>query len=128
MAVTLELISPGTRLTHDGETAPFDLTESSTRTFLCTLEITAQIEQESIEISIWGSPDGVAWGKTPLLFLPQQFYKGETSQILDVALRPELRYIRARWKLMRWGRVTPHPMFELSLVAREIPAFARQSA
>jgi hypothetical protein len=128
MSATLDLIPAGTRLTHDGESAPFDITASATRTFLCKMEITAQIEQESIEISVWGSADGSSWGKTPLLIMLQRFYKGETSQILDLSQRPEIRHIRARWKLVRWGRVTPHPMFELSFTAAEIPAFARQSA
>jgi len=128
MNATLDLIPAGSRLTHDGESAPHDVSTSATRTFLCKLEITAQIEQESIEIFVWGSSDGASWGKTPLLIMPQRFYRGETSQILDLSQRPEIRHIRARWKLVRWGRVTPHPMFELSFTAAEIPAFARQSA
>jgi hypothetical protein len=128
MAAILELIAPGSRLTKDGEGATFDLAESATRTFLCVMEITAQVEQESVEISVWGSEDGASWGKTPLLIMPQQFYRGRTSQILDVSLRPEIRFIRARWKLTRWGRVSPHPMFQLGFTATEIPAFARQSA
>lgn len=128
MSVTLDLIPNRSRLTHDGEGAPLDASASSTRTFLCKMKITAQIEQESVELSVWGSEDLASWGKTPLLIMPQRFYKGETSQILDLSQRPEIRYIRARWKLTRWGRVTPHPMFELSFTATEIPAFARQSA
>jgi hypothetical protein len=60
--------------------------------------------------------------------MPEQFYRGESTQILDLSLRREIRYIRARWKLTRWGRVSPHPMFELGFTATEIPAFARQSA
>jgi hypothetical protein len=129
MSATLDFIPAGTRLTHDGESAPHDLAASATRTFLCKMEIIAQIEQESVEISVWGSEDGGStWGKTPLLIMPQRFYKGENSQILDLSQRPEIRHIRARWKLTRWGRVTPHPMFELGFAATEIPVFARQSA
>jgi hypothetical protein len=128
MADRLELIPPGSRLTKDGESATFDLAGSSTRAFLCAMEITAQIEQESVEISVWGSQDGASWGKTPLLIMPQQFYRGEITQILDLSLRPEIRYIRVSWTLTRWGRVSPHSMFELSFTATEIPAFARQSA
>lgn len=128
MANRLELIPPGSRLTKDGEGATFDLAGSSTRTFLCAMDITTQIEQESVDVSVWGSQDGGSWGKTPLLIMPEQFYRGESTQILDLSLRREIRYIRARWKLTRWGRVSPHPMFELGFTATEIPAFARQSA
>jgi hypothetical protein len=128
MSLSLDLIPRGSHLTHDGEGTPHGLEASATRTFLCKMEITAQLEQESAEISVWGSEDGASWGKTPLLIMPQRFYRGETSQVLDLSSRPEIRYIRARWKVTRWGRVAPHPMFELSFTATEIPAFARQSA
>lgn len=127
MATVLELIPRGSRLTKDGEGAVFDLSAGSTRTFVCALEIAAQLEQESVEISVWGSADGASWEKRPLLIMPQQFYKAESNQILDLSLRPEIRYIRARWKLTRWGRVSPHPMFELSFTATETLAFARHS-
>jgi hypothetical protein len=67
------------------------------------------------------------WEEKPLLIFPQRFYKGETQQVLDLSQRPELRFIRARWQLHRWGRGTPQPFFYLSFSAREIPAFARQA-
>ncbi len=127
MSVPFELIPPSSRLTQDGEGVPLDVSGSSTRTFLCTMKILAQNEQESVELSLGGSEGGESWEKRPVLIMPQRFYRGETSQILDISLRPEIRYICARWKLTRWGRVTPHPMFELSFTATEIPAFARQS-
>jgi hypothetical protein len=119
----IQFVPPGTRLTDNGESSPHDLAQSATRTFICTLEITAQIEQESVEISVWGSTDGELWEEKPLLIFPQRFYKGETQQILDLSQRPQLRFIRARWHLHRWGRGTPHPWFLLTFTAREIPAF-----
>jgi hypothetical protein len=128
MPLCLPLIPAGTHLTEDGEGPTFDLASSETRTFLCTMDITAQIEQESVELSVWGSEDGVSWEKTPLLIMPQRFYKGDTSQILDLSLRPEIRFIRARWSVFRWGRVAPQPMFVLGFTAAEIPAFIRQPA
>jgi hypothetical protein len=56
MAMELDLIPRGTRLTSNGEGEAFDITKSPTRTFLCSMLIEDQIEQESIDISIWGSP------------------------------------------------------------------------
>ena len=128
MPEELQFVPPGTRLTADGESSPHDLAQSATRTFICTLEITAQIEQESVELTLWGSVNGEVWEEKPLLIFPQRFYKGQTKQILDLSQRPQLRFIRARWHLHRWGRGAPQPSFSLGFTAREIPAFeTRQS-
>jgi hypothetical protein len=84
--------------------------------------IREQIEQESVDVSIWGSADGENWGTHPLLKLPQQFYRGETRAVLELTLVPEVNFIRAGWDLNRWGRVAPSPMFVLDLHLAEIPA------
>src|ERR1700689_5337493 len=128
MAVEFVLIPPGTRLTANGEGQPFDISSSQTRTFICAMEITDQLEQESVDISVWGSADGHDFGKMPLLKMPQRFYRGETRQVLDLARKPEVRFIRAKYDLTRWGRVAPHPMFVLGFQVREIPAFTAQAA
>jgi hypothetical protein len=128
MAVEFVLIPPGTRLTANGEGQPFDISSSQTRTFICSMEITEQMEQESVDISVWGSADGQEFGKMPLLKMPQRFYRGETRQVLDLSLKPEVRFIRARYDLTRWGRVAPHPMFVLGFQVSEIPAFTAQAA
>jgi hypothetical protein len=128
MAVQFVLIPPGTRLTANGEGQPFDISGSQTRTFICSMEITDQMEQESVDISVWGSADGQDFGKLPLLKMPQRFYRGETRQILDLSLKPEIRFIRARYDLARWGRVAPHPLFVLGFQVSEIPAFTAQTA
>ena len=127
MALEFMLIPPGTRLTANGEGQPFDISSSQTRTFICSMEITDQMEQESVDISVWGSADGQEFGKMPLLKMPQRFYRGETRQVLDLSLKPEVRFIRARYDLTRWGRVAPHPMFVLGFQVSEIPAFTAQA-
>ena len=88
--------------------------------------ITDQIEQESVDVSIWGSADGENWGTQPFLRLPQRFYRGETRAILDLSLSPEVNFIRASWELNRWGRVAPVPMFVLGLRLSEIPAMTNR--
>lgn len=128
MSTAFDLIPPGTQLTSNGEGEPCDISSSATRTFLCSMVITSQIEQESVDIAIWGSEDGQNWGTKPLLKIPQSFYRGETRQILDVSLKPEIRFLRAKWELVRWGRVAPHPMFVLGFHLAEIPAFVHKSA
>ena len=127
MANRLQLIPQSTRLEANGDGAAFDISASATRTFLCRLTVTDQIEQESLDVSIWGSADGVTWSKKPLLILPQQFYRGTTKMILDLSLRPETKFIRARWELFRWGRVAPTPMFVAGLELAEIPPMSRET-
>jgi len=122
MAIEFDLISPGTLLKENGFGAAVDIRVSQTRTFFCVMNIDDQIEQESVDVSIWGSADGENWGTHPVLKLPQQFYRGETRAVLDLTLVPEINFIRAGWELTRWGRVAPLPMFVLGLHVTEIPA------
>jgi hypothetical protein len=128
MAMGFDPIPQGTRVTENGDGAARDVSGSQTRTFLCTLEISDQIEQESLDVSIWGSADGQNWGKLPLLKIPQRFYRGDTKQILDLTMHPDVKFIRARWEVSRWGRVAPTPMFVIGLHLGEVPAFARPAA
>lgn len=123
----LQLIPANTRLEANGDGAAFDISTNATRTFLCRLTITDQIEQESLDVSIWGSADGETWTKKPLLKLPQQFYRGTTKLVLDLSLRPEFKFIRARWELNRWGRVAPTPMFVAGLELAEVPPMSRET-
>jgi hypothetical protein len=128
MGMEIHLISPGTRVTSNGDGASHDIRPSGTRTFLCTLTITDQQEQESLDVSIWGSEDGENWGTQPFLRLPQVFYRGETRLVLDLTPLPEIKFIRAKWEVNRWGRVAPTPMFVIGLRLEEVPAFTRKSS
>ena len=127
MPMQLQLIPADSRLEASADGASFHISESATRTFLCRLTVTEQIEQESLDVSIWGSADGETWPKRPLLKLPQQFYRGTTKLVLDLSLRPEVKFIRARWDLNRWGRVAPTPMFVAGMDLVEIPPMSRET-
>ena len=122
MAMEFDLIPNDTLVKESGFGAAVDIRASQTRTFFCVMNINDQIEQESVDVSIWGSADGENWGTHPILKLPQQFYRGETRAVLDLTLVPEINFIRAGWDLNRWGRVAPLPMFVLGLNLKEIPA------
>jgi hypothetical protein len=117
-----DLIPPSTLVQENGHAESVDIRATTTRTFFCVLLIRDQIEQESVDVSIWGSADGENWGTQPLLRLPQQFYKGETRAVLELTLAPEVNFVRAAWELNRWGRVAPLPMFVLGLHLAEVPA------
>ena len=123
-----DLIAPNTLLESNANGQPVDVAGSATRTFLCTMFISDQIEQESLDVSIWGSADGENWGTHPILKLPQRFYRGETRAVLELALRPEVKFIRAKWEMNKWGRGAPVPVFRAGLHLSEIPAMPRPSA
>ena len=124
---SLILIPDQTRMEASGDGSAFDISASATRTYLCRLTVSDQMEQESLDVSIFGSADGETWTKKPLLKLPQQFYRGTTKMVLDLSFRPEINFIRARWDLARWGRGVPTPMFVAGLELSEIPAMSRET-
>ena len=125
MPLQLSLIPCGSKLESSADGLAIDVSASETRTFLCRLVVTEQIEQESLDVSIWGSADGQSFGKRPLLKIPQQFYCGTTKMVLDISVRPEVKFLRAKWELNRWGRVAPTPMFVAALDLTEIPPMSR---
>jgi len=124
----LSLIPAGCKLVSNADGQSFDISASETRTFLCRLTVSEQLEQESLDVSIWGSADGQEFGKKPLLKIPQQFYRGTTKMVLDVSFRPDVKFIRAKWELNRWGRVAPTPMFVAGLQLEEVPPMSRDTA
>src|SRR5256886_1680568 len=95
LPANLDLIPANSLMNANGDGPAFDISASPTRTFLCCLTVTDQIEQESLDVSIWGSAEGETWTKRPLLKLPQQFYRGTTKMILDLSLRAEIKFIRS---------------------------------
>ena len=112
---------PKTVVTAKGDGAPVEIGAAEHRVFLLTLDITRIVEQESLDVSVWGSTDGQAWGDKPLLTFPQKFYCGEHPLLLDLAGRPEVRFLRAHWEVNRWGRGSETPMFECQVQVREVP-------
>lgn len=124
MPLTLSLIPAASKIESSGTGQSFDISSSESRTFLCRLTISDQREQESLDVSIWGSADGQDFGKRPLLIIPQQFYCGSTKMVLDISLRREVRFVRAKWDVNRWGRVSPTPLFVADLHLEEIPPMA----
>jgi|SRR5579872_1126038 len=110
-------ILPESVARQDGIGAEIALDANRGKSLLLTLGITRIMEQESLEVSLWGSSDGVAWGK--LHVFPHKFYCGTYSLLVDLARFPEIRYIRAQWKMKRWARGEAVPLFGFYLLAEE---------
>jgi hypothetical protein len=107
--------------TCKGDGPAIDLGEATNRVFLVTLEITKIIEQESLGISIYGSPDGATWGAKSLAAFPQKFYCEESPLLLDLTEHADVKFIRLHWEVARWGRGTETPMFEFDVRMKEVP-------
>ncbi len=116
------LIAENTTITAKGDSAAVDVSGAASRVFLLSLNITEVLEQESIEISIFGSPDGQTWNPKALTSFPQKFYRGQTPLLLDLTAQPEVKFIRAHWEVNRWGRGTDEVKFVADLKLREVPA------
>lgn len=122
------LVLEKTVVTAKGDGSSLELKPAQGRVFLLTLAITSIIEQESLDVSIHGSADGAAWDAKPLVAFPQKFYRGETPLLLDLAARPEVKFVRAHWEVNRWGRGTETPSFEFHVTLREVPQEILQEA
>src|SRR5580693_9860341 len=99
-----------------------DIGGATNRVFLLTHDISDIIEQESLELSIFGSADGAAWEAKPLVTYPQEFYRGQYPLLLHLTAHPEVKFVRAHWDVARWGRGAETPMFEFGVTLREVPA------
>ncbi len=104
-----------------GDGPALDIGGAASRVFLLTLAITNIIEQESLDVSIYGSADGAAWDAKPLAAFPQKFYRGQHPLLLDLTGHAEVKFVRAHWEVDRWGRGTETPMFEFHVTMREVP-------
>lgn len=95
----------------DGIGPLIDIGDDAGRLLVLTLGITRIIEQETLEVSIWGSPDQTDWGVRPLASFPQKSYCGVYSILLNLAAQPEIKYLRIQWKMNRWTKGNPTPLF-----------------
>jgi hypothetical protein len=116
------LIAEKTVVSAKGDGVTVDVSGAAGRVFLLTLEITRIIEQESLEVSVFGSGDSATWGAKHVATFPQKFYCGQSPLLLDLAAHPDVKFVRAHWEVARWGRGTETPMFEFGVRLKEIPA------
>lgn len=116
------LIPPKTVVSAKGDGEAADVSGASSRVFLVTLAITKIIEQESLDVSIYGSVDGTTWGAKSIVAFPQKFYCAESPLLLDLTAHGDVKFVRAHWEVARWGRGTETPMFEFGVTLKEVPA------
>jgi hypothetical protein len=115
-----QFLLPETTVRDAGTGPELDLADQAGGTLLLTLGITRIIEQESLDISIWGSADGSDWGTKPLATFPQKFYCGTYQILLDLSDRPEIKRLRVKWAVNRWGKGDPKPLFTVYLFVQSM--------
>ena len=107
------LVPEKTVVKAKGDGPAVEVRGASSRVFLLTLSIEDVVEQESLDVGIFGSMDGNAWPSKPLETFPQKFYRGQHPMLLDLSQTPDIKFVRAHWEVNRWGRgdgrVRPSP-------------------
>ena len=109
---------PESVIREAGTGSSLELGQSQGSLILLTLGITRIIEQESLDVSVWGSGDNTDWGTKALIVFPQKFYCGTYQILLDLSKHPDARYLRAKWQVNRWGKGDPKPLFGIYLFAQ----------
>lgn len=116
------LVPAGTVATAKGDGPAVDVSGATNSVFLVTLAITKIIEQEALDVAIFGSADGAAWYAKSIASFSQKFYCEESPLLLDLTGHPNVKFVRAHWEVGRWGRGTETPMFEFGVTMKEVPA------
>jgi len=115
-----QFLLPETTVREAGTGPNIGLDQKQGGTLILTLGITRIIEQQSIDISIWGSADGLDFGTKPLVTYPQKFYCGTYQIVLDMSDHPDVRFVRVKWQVNRWGKGDPKPLFTIYLFAQQL--------
>ena len=110
------LLLPETVTRQDGASTELAL-EDSGRPVQLTLGITRILEQESLEVSIWGSADQEEWRQ--IAAFPHKSYCGLYPMTLDLTQHKDVRFISAHWKMGRWGNREADPLFGFYVRAEE---------
>jgi hypothetical protein len=112
--MTQEFLLPETSVREAGAGPELRLGEAEAGLLNVTMEITRATERESLEVSIWGSSDGVEWGSQPLARLPRRFYCGTYHSAIDVS-DGSTRYLKAQWRVDRWAPGGEKPLFTVAM-------------
>ena len=99
----------------DGIGPRIDVGVDQGKLLVMTLSIDQVSEKDGLIVSVWGSSEGRDWGYKPLLRLPEKFYCGMYSSLLNLAKYPAVRYLRVEWKMRRWGKGNLIPTFGVSV-------------
>jgi len=115
------LVPPKTVVSAKGDGSVTELGPVTSRVLLLELEISGVVEQEALEVAIYGGLNDAGLGKAPIVTMPQRFHAGVYPFLLDLEAMPEIALLRAHWEVSRWGRGSETPWFEFGVRVREVP-------
>lgn len=90
------LVPEKTVVTASGDGETIDLGSAQSRIFLLLLKITNAVEQESIELSVFGSTDGQTWEAKPLATFPSTIVLCLRAAVIAESYRAIRNEIRPR--------------------------------
>ena len=114
------LLLPETVTHEEGVGAAFALGIGRGKPLLLTLGITQITQEASLDISVWGSVDQEHWRQ--LISYPQKVYCGTYVLMLDLSRHSEVGWLRAQWRLSRWGAGEPAVFAGFHLSVQEVKA------
>jgi len=95
------MLLPEIETREDGAGGEIVLGPRQGQPLVLTLGVTRITEQQSLDVSIWGSSDHTHWRQ--LTTFPQKYYCGTYLSLLDLSQHRGIRYLRAQWTMSRWG-------------------------
>jgi hypothetical protein len=110
------LLRDRTTVSGDGASEPRVVPEG--RLLLITLGVLSRLDQQSLDVMLFGSSCGDVWSPKPVLAFPQRLHGGLSACVLDRDRHPEFRWLRVQWKANRWGRGAAQPRFEIWLTCQ----------
>ena len=105
-----------TTVRESGESSSFSIEPYRDRNLMLTLGIMHAMEQESLDVDLFASPDGTKWPATPVASFTRKYYCGTYQLLLPHA---DGRFLKAVWRVSRWGRGDTRPFFRFYLFAQE---------
>jgi hypothetical protein len=118
-----DFLFPETAVTgKEGEGPAIPIGNAAGSIIQVTLGITEIVEQESLEVGIYGSAGGSDWSAKPLTDFAQKFYKGVHTILLDLSSAPDISHLKIKYKMNRWGHWKDAPMFKFYVFAEPLPS------
>ena len=113
------VLQPGVATRSEGRGPGFSLGTFRGKLLVLTLDVIRVVEHGQLNIWVWGSADGDRWTDRPVTVFPPKGYSGVYSVLLNLASRPDLRFLRVSWRADRWAKRDQQPLFEFSVFLEE---------
>ena len=117
-----------TTVRHGGESPALSLGASTNQHLLLTLCISHVMERQNLDVDILASEDGLVWSPLPVARFLQKFCCGTYEMVVP---NPGVRFLKAVWRVSRWGHAGDRPLCRFCLSveeARQLPQLSRVMA